>query len=519
MQEPREVELKLDVPPSEVARLKKRGLAGLGEAASERLSSVYYDTPKHALHKKGLTLRVRAIGDHYVQTIKAEGQAGGGIFNRPEWESEVEAAEPDLQAASGTPVGRILSRKGGSRTLQPVFETLVERATWRVATETSEIEIALDVGQVMANGSAEPIAELELELKRGTALDLFALARSLDGSGSAKIGVLSKSERGYALADEKRPTSFKAGKVAIRRGMSTGEAFQAIARSCIRHFRLNEPILIEARSADALHQARVAMRRLRSALSLFGDVVADAQLERIKRRLREVSAQLGEARNLDVYLARAARPEDDRDPAEPGIAEFIARLEAERAVAYDRVIATLESKRVRALMLDLLAWVECGPWRLTEEPAIRARRDRLVEEFAADVLDRRRRKVKQKGRNLVELDPEARHQVRIDAKKLRYASEFFVGLVKGKKDRKRHKAFITALEQLQSCLGDLNDIQTGHEMVAGLARGAEGAETEAPEWLFAAGHLSGEQDGREQRLVESAADAHRALVKAKPFWR
>lgn len=518
MQEPREIELKLEIRPSQVARLRTRGLIPLGaEVASERLSSVYYDTPKHALRNKGLTLRIRSAADRHVQTIKAESGAGAGIFDRPEWETEVEAGEPDLQAASATPAGRVLSRKRGA-TLRPIFETLVERATWRVETETSEIEIALDVGEVLANGSAEPLAELELELKRGTAADLFRLARSLDGLGTAKIAVLSKSERGYALADDKRPTSFKAGKVALERDMSTGEAFRTIARSCIRHFRLNEPRVIEARSAEALHQCRVAMRRLRSALSLFGDVVADAQLDRIKRRLREVSTQLGQARNLDVYLARAARPEKERDPAEPGIDDFISRLEAERNTAYGRVVALLESRRFRRLMLDLVAWIECGPWSLDEEPAVRARRDRLVEEFAAEVLDRRRRKVKRKGRNVAELDPEGRHRVRIDAKKLRYASEFFAALVEGKKNRKRHAAFICALEALQSCLGELNDIQTGHEMVAGLAQGDEGAETVGP-WLFAAGHVIGEQDGREHSLLESAAKAHRAFVKAKPFWR
>jgi CHAD domain-containing protein len=98
---------------------------------------------------------------------------------------------------------------------------------------------------------------------------------------------------------------------------------------------------------------------------------------------------------------------------------------------------------------------------------------------------------------------------------LRYASEFFAGLVSDQKEKRRRKRFIKALEQLQSCLGELNDIETGHSMTANLAR--DGA-TDASPLLFAAGHVSGRQDARLAGLLGSAVDAHRALVRAKPFW-
>ena len=391
---------------------------------------------------------------------------------------------------------------------------MVERATWRIETETSEIEIALDEGQIIADGSALAIAERELELKRGEVADLFGLARNLNKSGAVKVGVLSKSERGYALVDGTPPTSFKAGKVALHRRMSTADAFQAITRSCVRHFRLNEPLVFEARSPEALHQARVALRRLRSAFSLFGDVVADARLDRIKRRLREVSAQFGDARNHDVYLARASQAAEEVDDG-----EIIARLETDRVAAYDRVIATLESRRFRALMLDVAEWIECGPWVLASEPATKARRDRFVEEFAAEILDRRRRKVKRNGRKHINLDADARHQVRIDSKKLRYASEFFASLVEGKKHRKRHRAFIAALEDLQSSLGELNDIRTGHAMLAGLTEAAESRESKAAPFLVPASRSGDRRGQRDDLLLQSALDAHRTFVKAKPFWR
>jgi triphosphatase len=89
--------------------------------------------------------------------------------------------------------------------LVSIFETVMDRTTWRVKQDGSEIEVALDEGHVSAHGSTQPIAELELELKCGSPTDLFALARSLD-----RVKHLSKFERGFALADGGEPNSFKA---------------------------------------------------------------------------------------------------------------------------------------------------------------------------------------------------------------------------------------------------------------------------------------------------------------------
>jgi inorganic triphosphatase YgiF len=381
------------------------------------------------------------------------------------------------------------------------------------------IELALDEGRVVANGSASPIAELELELKRGSPADLFAFARSLDGVKALKIGVLAKSERGYALADGDEPSSFKAGPIALKAGMPVADAFRAVARACIRHFRLNEPLLIASQSAEPLHQSRVAMRRLRSALSLFEPIVTDHEYDRLKRRLRDVSHQLGEARNLDVYIAHATAPNaGESGGSYPSALDPAGRVRVERDRTYERVVSTLQSKRFRRLMQDLVAWSEAGPWSTSDEPERQAARDQTIEDFTARVLERRRRKLMQGGRHLDRLSPEGRHRIRIEAKKLRYASEFFSGLLVDRKHRKRHKAFIAALEDLQACLGYLNDIQTGHEIAAGLARPEAAPASGSDPVRAAAGHLD-EQDKRTAALLSSACEAHQRLSGVKPFWK
>jgi triphosphatase len=478
---------------------------------------VYFDTGKHALRKHRLTLRIRSGGKRRIQTIKAVDTASARIFDRLEWETEIKGDKPDLIAATQTPVGDVLHGSRASK-LAPIFKTVVDRTTWNVKHGGSEIEVALDEGRVSAHGSTRPIAEVEFELKRGSPTDLFALARSLDCVKDLEIGVLSKSERGYALVDGDEPRSFKAEPIALESNLSAAEAFQNIARACIRHFRLNEPLLIARRSAEPLHQARVAIRRLRSALSVFEPVVTDQEYKRLKRRLRDVSHQFGEARDLDVYIAHIARGDVNKGGRiRPLALDPLGQAQAERERAYGRVINTLQSKRFRQFMQNLLAWIQAGRWCTSDEPERRNARDQNVEAFAARVLDRRRRKLKRHGRHLERHSPEERHRIRIEAKKLRYACEFFSSLSADRKHRKRYEAFTAALGDLQARLGDLNDIQSGNEIAADLASRQATPARKSRAKPRTSHHLSG-RGKRKTALLSSACKAYQFFSDTEPFF-
>ena len=192
----------------------------------------------------------------------------------------------------------------------------MERATWQLTTGRSEIEIALDDGKVMADGAEALIFEVELELKKGSATDLRD-RQGLAGVIPAKIGVLTKSDRGYALARRAMAGPFKAAPVALDREMSSADGFRAIARACLRQFRLNEPLVIGGRSAESVHQARVGIRRLRSAISLFKEILDDGELDTINTHLGDLSQQLGRARNLDVSIERVANVQTERELLKP----------------------------------------------------------------------------------------------------------------------------------------------------------------------------------------------------------
>ncbi len=104
--------------------------------------------------------------------------------------------------------------------------------------------------------------------------------------------------------------------------MTAAKAFQHIVQTCVRQFRLNENLLSDGRQPEALHQVRIALRRLRSAFSIFRAMLDQDVSPGLRDELRWLASELGEARNLDVLLARS----------QPG--PLHDRLETARVAAY-----------------------------------------------------------------------------------------------------------------------------------------------------------------------------------------
>jgi inorganic triphosphatase YgiF len=471
-----EIELKLEVAPDAAARLMRQPWMDASPRRSQRQLSVYYDTADNELRGRGYSLRVRSAGDRFVQTVKSL-DGGAGLFERGEWEYQIDGPAPDPEKLWSTPLAGL-----NVEALRPVIRSDVNRTACRLRRDGTEIEFDLDEGAMTAAGRRLPVHEIEIELLRGDAAPAIALARRIARDVPVKLGVMSKAERGFALADGALGRVTKAEPVPVRAGMTVADGFARIVGSCIRHFRLNEPLVIEQRTPEALHQARVAMRRLRSALTLFRTVVADEEFEHFRDELRWFTGELGDARNLDVYLKR------ELPAAEHG------RLRERREAAYDRVIAAMDSPRLRALMLDLVAWAALGQWRDRTDAA------GPLEPYVNHRIDRLWRRVSA-ARHLSELDDQQRHRLRIRIKKLRYALEFAAAL--HTHQRQRQKKFAHAVEELQESLGHLNDIVIARSLVA------------AASWTIAPDAPSDD----ERLHVHEAGHAIDRLRKIGPYWR
>ncbi len=483
-----EVELKLELSPEAAESVVASGVLP-GDPVVQLLRSVYFDTPERHLSSSGFSLRVRHTGHGRIQTVKASGAAAAGLFARPEWERPVDTDKPVLDDT--TPLRALLGP--GIHDIVPLFEVRVERLVWTVPWEGSTVEVALDRGQVSAGERTCAICEIEFELKRGAPSALFSLARRIGERAPLQVGILNKAERGFRLLGP-APGAAKSEPVVLSGDMTAGQAFRQIAGECLRQFRLNEPLVLERRP-EAVHQARVALRRLWSAFSIFAPMLGDDAFQPLRAETGWLAAALGDARDLDVLIVGAG----DIDQA------VRARLGEAREEAYDRAIEDLGSARARTLMLDLSQWLALGGWLSRPETA--ELRDGPARDFASAALDRFRRKVKKGGQQLDSLSDTARHEVRKDAKKLRYAAEFFVSLYDEKRRKRRATRFVAALSELQDQLGLLNDLAVAQERM-----GAFHLEGEA-------GMNAKATSRRKHQLLEEAAEAHDAFADARPFWR
>lgn len=274
----------------------------------------------------------------------------------------------------------------------------------------------------------------------------------------------------------------KAGPTLIGPGMTVAQGFEIIVSSCMRHFELNQRTFVEIRDVEALHQARVAIRRLRSALTLFRPVVANLKFKRIQGELRWFVAEFGDARNLDVYLERALF-RDQR-----------VFVEERRNDAYDRAIAAMESGRSQRIMTDLLRWTTDGQWLKNSGG------EESLKHFMNRRIDRLWKKMSNAHR-VERMGDRRRHRLRIGVKKLRYALEFAEALHGHRSGRKRK--FAKALKQLQESLGSLHDDVTARSLLT------------LNSWLTTS-LLSAKH---EKRLVRDAGHAIERLRNIGPYWR
>ena len=475
-----EIELKLEVDPDELALVREYPLLARSESHTDHQLTIYYDTPETKLKKHGLTLRVRSTAKGFIQTVKPIADQVG-LMSREEIESDVASMEPEIDRLTGHPIHTLLDRRD-CKHLEPLVRCDVNRTSWHIDAKNGRFRVELDHGTVSAGKRSRPFAEIEFELVDGGPAGLIGAARRLSDHVPVRLGVLTKAERGFLLTERKLGRVAKAAPIKVHDGMTVGEAFELIVHSCLKHYRLNEPLVIRRSKPEALHQARVALRRLRSAFTLFRPAIEDVEFQHLRHELRWFTAQMGEARNLDVFLARGVQ-EEERP-----------KLILRRERAYEVVADAMNSHKARRLLIDLVAWTAIGAWRLGK-PA-----SRPITGFANRRLDRLWRSIAGAGRDIAHMDDSTRHGLRIQIKKMRYAVDFLNGLYPD--SRAVEKRFATAVAELQERLGDLNDLATAQKLVD---------RPLTDDWLIGS--------YEERRLLIAAEQAFRALLDAGPFWR
>ena len=466
-------------PAVSAAREGRRARGGADEV-------IWLDDAEGSLAEAGLALeRPRRGPDRLWRTGPGKGPWVPGTPPAP-------LADDDAAAVTGRLAGPAV----------PVAAFSFRRSALALSTEAGPVEAELLAGTLRAVAAERPAARLRLAGGRDAVLDL-SMRLAVDLPLLPPRAALPEEGRALARGGESRPRHRGAPDLA---GAATVEDALLRAVGHLLDVMLHQaPACRLGAGPEGVHQLRVALRRLRSVLKAFRGAARGAALDGLDEGLKGLARRLGPARDWDVFLAglaaeaAAALGGEDRR-----LLALNRAAEAKRDAAYHALRRELDGPNFRRLVLDGVSLLLRRPWRAEPdaEPDVL---DAPLPEFAAPLLDKRWRKLREGGDGIAERSFEALHELRLEAKRLRYAAELFAPLWGGKAARR----FLKRLSALQEALGTVNDAAVVRGLLAALDGGA-------PAW--AAGAVEGFAAARVGPARKSALTRWDDVVAAKAFW-
>jgi triphosphatase len=513
-----EVELKFQIAAGGLSAL--RAALVRGRTQGQRLQALYYDTADRALARAGMALRLRKEGRRWVQTLKA---GSDDHFRRLESNVSAGAAAAgqtpalDVRRHAGTQAGDALLallHEAGDPPLQLRYRTDIRRTRRDLRVPGATIELAFDEGEIVAGDRRLPVHEIEFELKgapmrpqavaaprggektlgrpggllaRGSVSSLFAVAGRWVARHALRLDVRSKAERGDRLAEGlERGAAVKAVAPRLTPQMPAADALRAMLRAALSQVLANAAEVADGGcEAEHVHQLRVGLRRLRSALRLFGDLSpgVDAAWQ---ERLTEPFRRLGVARDIDAL--NASLLPRLREAGAPGLS-LSAPADA------DDPGALVREAGFNALMLELLAFTAAAPDSDADAPRL--------SDIAAQRLQRLHRQTVADAKRFGKLEVALQHRVRKRLKRLRYGIEFVSSLLPAKALQR----YSEPLRDAQDALGEYNDLVVAQGLF-------EARVLDAPQAWFALGWIAAQRP----RAARRCERALKALKQApRPF--
>lgn len=481
-----EVELKLlaDEGFDDAVLLQNlESVAQVGSAKTGIQRDVYVDTARDELRAAGLSARIRHKGEQREVEVKPVPIDPALVMRRAEFGRTVASGEDPLAVLSAllrSEIGLPLQSE-----LEPRFELSTERTRRRIELAHDGgpggpivVELAVDRVSVAGADGEGRFVEVELETLEGGPHgleELYARARATPGLSPSGI---SKAVRARTILDLPG-YEYRAPAPSFERKTPIVEVARAIGAQQLALIQSYEPGTRVGVDTEHLHKMRVATRRLRTALRVFRKALPASERQPLGDELKWLARLLGEVRDLDVHLLALPdwRARFGRDP-ERGWDELEQLLTARRNGARQRLLQGLGSRRYAALLeraSELFAPRE-GEGDVDSTPVGKA---------AVKILGKRVTRFEDAvARFRKTHDPEDAHQLRIVAKRLRYAAEFLRPILT-RKTRER----IKKLSSFQDELGSFQDAVQAGLLARQLA--GETLPAEAPEAAFALGMLAG----------------------------
>jgi CHAD domain-containing protein len=485
-----------------------------GRVRTTALHRIWHDTAAHTLRAQGLALSVQA-GTWRLERLTPEDAA--------EWPP----AAPAPILAEGPDPGAL------HRKLTPAFlAALVPVAAFTGSRRTLSLRIEGEAARLdILEGALRGVVHDEpacLLMLWGDGPAAAALAAQLGAQIPLGIPRASLAARAIARAAGMAPPARQRGAPEIPPGLTVSDAL-LLTISHLTDVILYWSALIPAPGeaapdSEPVHQMRVAVRRLRSALAIFRRAAAGpeatALFRSLGRDLKALAATLGAARDWDVFLAGAGADIGAAFATDRRITALLAAAARKRQAAYATLAAHLASPAWRDLALRLALLPAARPW--APRPAGFPERDEFGElkpqddhasmlaapaaAYAAQALQRSLKRVTGAGEDFAALAPDAMHDARKQAKQLRYACEFFAPLFPAKPVRR----FLERLEEVQETLGAVNDSHVAAALMGQLATGPEGR--------FATGVVQGYVAATSAPAARRAGKAWGKLIRQPVFW-
>jgi len=303
-------------------------------------------------------------------------------------------------------------------------------------------------------------------------------------------------------------------------GINVSDAFRLTIVQCRWHVAANAAVFIESRDAEAIHQLRVGLRRLRVALISFGGEFRTPQFEAVRLRAKDLSQLLAPARDLDVFVSELLEPVANANGSQEAFAVLRRRAEEARKRAFGDAFAAVSGPRLRMFMRDVSdisdgrGWPfppHQGPGTLTSVRAYEVPASVVAER----ILSHRYRQACKRARHLARLSSAERHSLRIELKKLRYAAEFYMPFF----DAGHAKKFLSRLARMQDVLGAVNDVAVAKHILEKLIAFAEPEDgISENEVSFAAGLIYGWHLERAAHTWREAVERWKKFARTRTFW-
>jgi CHAD domain-containing protein len=491
----------------------ERWITGRGPDAQPKLSSLptisivdrYLDTPDWRLHRAGYSLRVREQdgAGRSEATLKSLDGSRGGLRVRREITEALPKADPALLDRGRGPVASRIRALAARQALGVLLEVRTTRRRFGATADGAPLgEVTLDHTEIPVEGDEVPIVlqRVEIESAGVTSDDrLDAFARELrDACGLVPAG-RSKFESGLLARGLTPPPPMDLGPTAVNPSQTTGELAFASLRLQFSEMLAHEPGARLGEDPEEVHDMRVATRRMRAGIALFGAALP-VRSRWVRKELGWIARSLGAVRDLDVQIEQLTEWTETAEGGDRKALEPLVRILDKRwRQARRKLIRDLDSRRYDRL-------VQRGTEMLRHGPLPRSTAARVpIVSVAPSLLAKPHRRVRREGDRIgASSAPAEFHSLRIRCKRLRYALEFLTPIAP-----KETKAFVKRLVDVQDVLGEHQDAQVAMAHIRDLV--AEDGRTLDPRTVFALGRVVERYDRRATELRARFPHVYREL--------